>query len=299
MNKKPTNESFSGKWPNDKKFAVFLSHDVDRIRKRLFHVIYYFYKEKRIYHLYSKFMKKEPYWNFDIIMELENKYRVKSTFFFLNESMKFNLFKPKDWKLVFGRYKIDDPKVVSKIRELSDGGWEAGVHGSYNSYQNVELLKKEKSKLEAIVGKKVYGIRQHYLNLEIPETWKKQREAGFVYDASFGLKNEVGFKDNLYYPFFPFEDSFSVFPLVIMDTYLMKNSLDVNDAWEKCIQKIDLVEKKNGILSVSWHQRVFNEKEFPGYTHMYEKIIKECKKRNAWFGTGKEIYEWVNESKRN
>jgi len=48
-------------------------------------------------------------------------------------------------------------------------------------------------------------------------------------------------------------------------------------------------------LSILWHQRVFNEKEFPGYLEIYEKIIQECKKRNAWFATGKEIYEWGNE----
>jgi hypothetical protein len=66
--------------------------------------------------------------------------------------------------------------------------------------------------------------------------------------------------------------------------------------WEKIKELIDVTEKKGGLISFLWHQRVFNEKEFPGWSKMYEKIIIECKKRNAWFGTGREIWEmWKND----
>jgi len=41
---------------------------------------------------------------------------------------------------------------------------------------------------------------------------------------------------------------------------------------------------------VLWHQRVFNENEFPGWSRLYEKIIAEGKKRNAWFATCEDIY---------
>jgi len=279
------------KWPNNGKFAVWLTHDVDRVKKEWFHLLYYFYKQKRFYHLISKFRKKEPYWNFETIMDIERKYNVKSTFFFLNESIKFNLLKPKEWKLALGRYNIHDKKIQEIIRRLDQEGWEIGVHSSCNSYRDKNLLQKEKTELENILGKKIYGVRQHYLNLDIPFTWKIQKEVGFKYDASFGFSRKVGFREGKYLPFSPFNDEFTVVPLAIMDSCLFENTKDIDEAWRKCLEMINLAETREGLLSILWHNRVFDKGEFPGYAEIYEKIIAACKKRGAWFGKGSDIMQ--------
>ena len=261
---------------------VCLTHDVDRVYKSYQYISHDLVKLK-FKKFVKLFSKKDPYWVFDEIMFLEEKNTVKSTFFFLEETIAFNIFSPENWKLSLGKYKFLDPKIRKIIQKLDNEGWEIGLHGSYESYQNSDLLKKEKKALEKALGKPVQGIRQHYLNLNIPNTWIIQKEAGFDYDASLGKKNQVGFPDNLYYPFINKESDMLTIPLALMDGYLFSEKISFENAWRKCLEIINEAEMNNAVMVVLWHQRVFNENEFPGYKDMYEKIIIECQKRGAEF----------------
>jgi peptidoglycan/xylan/chitin deacetylase (PgdA/CDA1 family) len=262
---------------------ICLTHDVDRVRKTWWHCLYFFIKTKKLYHIKSIFTRKmdKSYWNFETIMNIERRHRVRSTFFFLNETKKFEILKPSTFMLAYGRYRIDDPKIVQIIQELDSEGWEVGVHGSYDSYLQKDLMAKEKGVLEDIIGKKVIGIRQHHRNLDIPKTWQYQKEAGFQYDATFGSKSGVGFCDDKIRPFKPFNDDFTVIPLVIMDNKLIDSSKDIDEAWKRCEKLIDEAEKNDGVLTILWHNNRFDEKEYPGEAIIYEKIIEEGQRRGA------------------
>ena len=281
-------------WPDNKNFAVCLTHDVDRIRK----TYQYITQSKKGSYLQIRqlFEFRNPYWGFPTIMRIEDKYNIRSTFFFLQESKKMNLLRPKEWVLSRGKYKFNDKKVYGIIQLLDRNGWEIGLHGSYDSYKNEDLLREEKKELEYVLGAEVIGVRQHYLNLEIPKTWRIQQKVGFKYDASFGFRDKVGFRDGRYLQFHPFDDSFLEIPLTIMDSALFSNYDSEDEIWKKCLSLIETIEKRKGLLSVLWHQRVFNEKDFPGWSRIYEDIIKECKKRNAFFETCKDILNlWVKD----
>ena len=273
---------------------VALTHDVDRIRKTYQYVTYpikSLYKlnfEEFLYQSSSLF-RKNPYWCFAKIIEIENEYKVKSTFFFLNEPIKFNLYKPSNWSLSLGRYKFSNFRLQNIIRFLDLNGWEIGLHGSYLSFNDLKLIKLEKFLLEKIIQHKINGIRQHYLNLST-KTWEYQKNAGFLYDSSFGYTNEIGFKDKKFSPFFPLDNKFTVFPQIIMDSCYM----NTKNRRKELSRILDLSEEKDSILVINWHQRSFNSKEFPGYTKQYGFIIEECIKRNAIFKT---LSEFLNETK--
>ncbi len=267
-------------------FIVCLTHDVDRIKKT-YQYFTHFAKTMDFYHIKSFLSREKPYWNFEKMMKVERKYRVRSTLFFLNESIKFNPFKPKNWKLSLGRYKINEDRVEKIIKKLDVGGWEIGLHGSYNSYKSLELLKKEKKQLEKILGHKVIGIRQHYLNLN-ENTWKMQSEAGFKYDSSFGFTRGLGWKNKKYKPFRPLKNrKFIVIPLTIMDVCLF-NKKNVKNEYMSIIKT---AERHGAVLTINWHQSKFNEKECPERIKVYKDIIKECKKRGALFMTLNDLYK--------
>ncbi|RLF94357.1 hypothetical protein DRN50_05595 [Thermococci archaeon] len=302
-----TNATIKPKWPEGKKFAVCLTHDVDKVKKtyQYFTMFVRFLKNmeiKRAFNeifcflkfYFSKNFKKNPYWDFEIIMEVERKFDVRSTFFFLNESGKASIFKPKTWKLYLGRYEIRNPEVVNIIKKLDSEGWEIGLHGSYDSYKDKSLLKSEKKELESILGKRVHGVRQHYANLQIPDTWRLHEELGFEYDSTFVASNYDGLRDDIYFPFRPLNSLFLEIPLAIMDHTLFSGDKSIEEILEECKKVIEDVEEKNGVLTILWHNRLFNEREFPGRKEVYERIIKLCKEKNAWITTGHEIAKWCN-----
>lgn len=275
-------------------FTVCLTHDVDRIRKTYQYITHDLAKGQ-IKRVILAHRERWPYWNFDIIMKIERGYGVRSTFFFLNETIKPKLLRPKSWILAFGRYQLEEPKVAEVIRQLDKGGWEIGLHGSYNSYCNQILMKNEKQCLEATLGKTVSGIRQHHLNLSIPETWVIQKAVGFMYDATFGPKQGIGYLEDRYTPFIHKESQLVIIPLVLMDGNLFKKAENsFEKAWKLVNNLLDLSERKSACLTILWHQRVFNKNEFPGYLDIYLKIISECKRRGARFMTCKQASEEYN-----
>ena len=260
-----------------------LTHDIDRTYKSyqyLTHFIRSLIKTdiRRALYEISSLITRNTYWNFDEIIRIENNYNVKSTFFFLNETIPFNLFNIGNWPLSLGRYDIIDEKVRDIILWLDAHGWEIGLHGSYRSYNHQKLLETEKQTLEGIVNHKVTGIRQHYLNLDV-NTWKIQREVGFKYDSSFGYTEDIGFKDQKIKWFSPEMNDFIVFPQVIMDHPFMSK---VNK-WDEFEKILELSDEKNALLVINWHNDKFNENEFPGYKSAYIRIIERCIDKHARF----------------
>ena len=133
---------------------VCLTHDIDRIDKSYQYVtkplralkkgnLTLFFKL-----VWSALTIRRPYWGFDEIIHIEEGHGIKSTCFFLNESIKPQLKKPSSWKLAFGRYSIHDKRIVGIIRKLDANGLEVGVHGSFRSNADEELLRQEKKTLE-------------------------------------------------------------------------------------------------------------------------------------------------------
>lgn len=283
-------------WPDGKKFALCLTHDVDRVYKTYQYVPSLLKHLRRgnlsgvdgqIKSMLFKHGKNNPYWTFDKIANLENELGVKSTFYFLNETGKLNPFSLKSWILFGGRYKIDSPDIVDIVRKLYNDGFEIGVHGSYYSYNDGdhlrELLRKEKAKLEEILGDRVHGIRQHYLNFDPENTFRIQESVGLEYDTTLGFRKGIGFRRGTCFPYHPFdfssnrESSILEIPLIIMEGAIPGDRA----IFDQCIEIMDIAERSNGVLTLLWHQNQFSEADFPNMTEIYKKLVTEAINRNA------------------
>ncbi len=268
-----------------------LTHDVDRTKKSYQYVSGFLKAISKgdisnaLYHM-KRPKDKEPYWNIYDIAALEDSYGLKSTFFMLDETIRFNPLKPKTFVLAYGRYDPFEPKIQEAIRYLDSKGWEIGVHGSYLSYNNKELLGREKARLESIVGHPIVGTRQHHLNLD-ENTWKIQEELGFIYDSTWGFNNDIGIKEGKIMPFYPNNNKFVVFPLTVMDVCFM----NIENRWEKFHKVLDEIEEKGAIMVVNYHHRVYDEREYPGYKSSYIRIIETALKRNAKIGPMIDFYK--------
>lgn len=279
---------------------VCLSHDIDRIDKTYQYFSKPFKALKRgnfclfIKRLLSPLYIRHPYWGFDKIIKIEEKYGVRSTCFFLNETIKLDLSKPKTIKLSLGRYKIFDKRIVDIIRQLDKNGWEIGVHGSYLSYNDPILLKQEKTILEEIVGHEIIGIRQHYLNWN-DKTWGIQADAGFKYDSSWGFTRDIGFKNGRIKPFFPIKNmDFCEIPLIVMDSCFDQKK----DNWKELEDIINIIDRNNAFLVLNWHNNNFDRLDYPNYESSYIKIIELLKSKKAIFMTMGEAYDKLVSKKK-
>ncbi|AAM07795.1 polysaccharide deacetylase family protein [Methanosarcina acetivorans] len=288
-------------FPENRTFAVCLTHDMDDIYPPLSHCLLSSaccLKDLDLRGLESQFLWKfrgaeySPYLNFSEIMDLEEDLGAKSSFYFIASR--------KDPK----RFRYDIEDLEGSLGEISDRGWEAGLHGGYYSYNDPEALKREKERLEAVLGKKVLGFRNHYLRFKTPETWELLADAGFGYDSTFGFSDSVGFRNGMCHPFRPYnlnedrEIDILEIPLTVMDVALFKASGSFEEAWRCTKDLIDTTARFNGVITLLWHNFVFGCSFRKDWIKLYENALQYCSEKGAWMTSGEEIYRWWDNESR-
>jgi hypothetical protein len=280
--------------PGEGSFDLCLTHDVDRVYKT-YQAPYYAVLERRLYHLRALLPGENPYWRFEEVMAIEESLGVRSAFYFLSEKHLFrekpirSWPRPENWMRYLGRYSLSDPDVSDVVCDLDRGGWEVGLHGSFDSYRDRGRLSEEKETLERVLGHAVLGGRQHHLNIEIPETWRHHAAIGLRYDSTLGSTTGFGFHHG-YDPIRPFDDAFVVFPLTVMEQTVPAVSTDPDRAFEACERVLEEARDHGAVMTILWHQRVFSEPDFPGHRELYERIVERALEMGAWVGPPGELY---------
>ena len=284
---------YSVKYPNDAPFAVCLTHDIDGVYKSILSkglTTLRSLKQGRLMESFrsiaSMRSKKVPLCNFSAIMDLEEKYGAKSSFYFMVENSG-----EKDYS-----YKIED--LEPEIEDIIHRGWEVGLHGGHTTYINHQEMLLKKERLEKVTYKPVIGYRNHYLRFKVPDTWKCLSKAGFQYDATLGYADCAGFRNGMCHPFEPFnidtdlEIDILEIPLTVMDCTLDQTymRLDGKSKWEFVKLLIDRVAECHGVFTLLWHN-TYMEKE---NLALYEKILAYCNERNAWMTSGQLITQFWN-----
>jgi len=276
-------------YPDDAPFAVCLTHDIDAIYQSITSKglnAYRLFKQgncqgalKKISQMRSR---KLPLVNFSSIMDLEEKYGAKSTFFFKAD-------RPGDQEYT---YNIGD--IGEEVGAIIDRGWEVGLHGGHTAYLNPDEMREKREWLEKVTGKPVTGYRNHYLRFRVPETWEYLSQAGFRYDATLGYADCAGFRNGMCHPFRPFnlntgrEIDIVEISLVVMDGTLDQTYMrfDRKGTWEFVKMLIDRVAACHGVFTILWHN-TYMEGENLG---LYEKILRYCRKRRAWMTSCVRVY---------
>lgn len=283
-------------YPDNKKFAVCLTHDIDELYPPLSHRLasgLWCLKKWNWRglneHLFWNRNKVSPYMNFQKIIELEKKYNAKSSFYFMAASRDPVRF----------RYNIED--IASEMKDILAAGWEVGLHGGYYSYNDIDAIKGEKNRLESVLGKPVIGYRNHYLRFQVPETWELLEKCGFRYDTTYGYSNAIGFRNGMCHPFRPYNTrrrewmELCELPLHVMECALF-DSMKPDKAWELIRQLLEETEANSGVLTVLWHNTAFGCPFRERWSALYEKILQYGKEHNAWMTSGEELWRWWTEN---
>ena len=231
---------------------IFLSHDVDWRRQGppVEHVLAR--KDRFDSKIFEKVKLEDLYRNIPEYMKLEEKFDVRSTFFF---------------RTFYENGNVND--YEDDIQTLLKGNWEIGLHTDPKSIDNIEKIKQEKEKLESLTKKTIIGNRVHFLNYnsELPIKLKK---LGFLYDSSLRHskdkinENEMGYSKI---------NELIEFPVTMMDAYLFTHmgikEEKIIPEFEKTLE-IGRKYSEQNVISVLWHDNVLKMKG----GRMYEKILR-------------------------
>ena len=278
--------------PGDAPFALLLTHDVDRPYKS-WQAPYFALKNRRPGELLDLLPSRQPWWRFEDVAATEREAGVRSAFYVLRErSLRerslADLRTPTNWVEGLGRYDPERPAIRAALDSLSAGGWEVGLHGSYDSYRQPARLKREKRLLDRLVDAEVVGGRQHHLNLDVPATWRAHRAAGLRYDTSLGSAARVGFEHG-YGPLRPLDDDFLVFPTTVMDKALPDPGVAPDRARAVLADLLTEARENAAVMTVLWHPRTFDDGDFPGHADLYRWLVERALDVGAWVGPPRDL----------
>ena len=231
---------------------IFLSHDVDWRKQGppLEHVLSR--KDRFDPELFEKTKPEELYRNIPEYMEIEEKFGIRSTFFF--------------------RTFYENGDVIDyedDIKPLQKSNREIGLHTKPSSVDDLNEISLEKEKLESITGRQIIGNRVHFLNYNT-ELLNKLEKLGFSYDSSLRhSKDRIDEKEMGYSRI----NGMFEFPVTLMDAYLFTH-MKIQE--EKIISEfkktLALVRSlsENNVISVIWHDNVLKMKG----GRMYKQILE-------------------------
>ena len=152
----------------------------------------------------------------------------------------------------------------------------------------------------------VYGGRQHYLRFNNYETLCDSIElAGMKYDSTFGFTKDIGFRHGASFAFPPYDFKretaykFLEFPLVIMDTALMRADSNYHELVEEVLNQSR--KWSNGGIAVLWHNPIEPLNCLNEINDIFWSEIKLKGSRNEKWLSGEKYYDLVknNYSKAN
>ena len=270
---------YSGLEIKKRTFTCWATHDVDTAfkyyKKNLINVLRIFKKYIFKCQFYGGFnfiwgwlkyknnLSKDPYFCFDQIMRIDERFNVKGTFFFIVNGQSV-----KD-----GDYSIFSEDLKKLFLHIYSHGHKIGLHTSFNTFEFPEFIKKEFQELLKLcsslgIQQTQWEARHHYLRWNIHSSFRALQDAGLSYDSSLGFPDSIGFRCGTCYAFsvydFKVRQKLNLIerPLIVMDSTLfssqyMNMSDKVDLAYNKTIKLKNICRNFGGEFVILWHNNTF------------------------------------------
>ncbi len=218
-------------------------------------------------------LKQDPYDTYEYQLELIEKNKLNTVFFFL-----LGNFATFDRNVPY-----QNKHMQSLIKFVADIG-EIGIHPSYASNSALPILQEEVHRLSGILHQEIHNSRQHFLKLNLPQTYHRLIECDITDDYTMGYAELPGFRASIASPFFFYdldlevETSLKIHPFAIMDgtlkDYLKIEPDQAAEIIDPLIQKVKAVD---GTFISVWHNESFAENErWKGWRRVYEDLIQKA-----------------------
>lgn len=212
-------------------------------------------------------IKPDPYNVFDALTELHKKYGVEALYFFLLG----------DYSHYDKNISVYKPVVRTLVKSVADYSI-VSIMASYRSFNDLELLKKERRRLINYINRPVKRVRQRFNRLQIPETYRNVAKAEFNEDYTMGYSDRVGFRAGTCTPFYFYDISFEEqLPVLVNPISVVYSALyqyqNIKRAREKIRNIQQEVKRVNGSFNMVFSNDVLNFTEYNSMTALYKEMI--------------------------
>ena len=216
-------------------------------------------------------IEKDPFDSFEFQLNVQQRYNFRPIYFVLMAD-----YGPYDKNIPFQNKSFRD--IVKFLADYAD----VGIHTSYASNDEPDLLKIEVQRLSELLNREIHLSRQHFLRLEIPATYHNLLSHDIYNDYTMGFASQPGFRAGICdpYPFYDLdleaETPLIIHPFQIMDGTLADYlRLTPEEALKYICRLIDEVKAVDGTFMSLWHNESLGGKgQWEGWPEVYEKMIK-------------------------
>jgi len=152
------------------------------------------------------------------------------------------------------------------MQKLNSHAINFGIHPSYRSNNQSNLLEEEKKQLEHLIGRPVNLARQHFLKLAIPTTYHQYTQQNITKDFSFGYADAIGFRASTCVSFRFYDlTTEQVQPLEIYTTNVMDVTLkhylqlSPDEALKLSKNLTQVIKQYGGNFVCLWHNNSLSE----------------------------------------
>jgi hypothetical protein len=161
--------------------------------------------------------------------------------------------------------------------------YDIGLHPSWKSNGDIEILHEEKSYLEKICGRPIKQSRQHYIQFSLPGTFKSLIEAGITDDYSMGYGSTNGYRASVASSFYWYnlEDekvtTLRLHPFCFMDgNSYYQQKFSAARSYDELLHYYGECKKTNGTFISIFHNNFLGPgQSWKEWRMMYEGFIKE------------------------
>ncbi len=213
--------------------------------------------------------KNDPYNNFAFLIDIKKKYNLNCMFFFQ-----------------FASYSTFDKNVSPNnnnfrflIKSIADY-CKVSLATSYSSFNDSELLKREKKNLEGVINRQVEYSRIRYNRVDVPQTYRDLVDTGFTDDFTMGYTHEIGFRAGTSFPFYLYDINMEVQQPIRVHSfafhdYALHEDTSMNDILDKVKSLYQEVKKVNGKLISVFSNELLGTEHNIDWKKAYETIINK------------------------
>lgn len=184
-----------------------------------------------------------------------------------------------------GRYdKNIDPRHPAMQALVYDHAirYPVGIHPSWRSGDKPAQLQEEIALLSKATGTGIQASRQHYIRMELPQTYRRLLEAGIRFDFSMGYGSHNGFRASVALPFYWYDleresqTELLLFPFCFMEANSYFEQHQTAEESLRELKEYELrVRKTGGLLSIIWHNSFLtSESPWAAWREGYEAFLQ-------------------------